>query len=93
MLQEGIGEAVTSSEYVSDVSLKNPDFVPKTIFEKNVSPGLQKWQLYKNIVRKLESVGFLQIDDYDISVLKYRLHAIKKGISPLRVIIPEWNIT
>ena len=42
MLQEGIGEAVTSSEYVSDVSLKNPDFVPKTIFEKNVSPGLQK---------------------------------------------------
>lgn len=23
-------------------SLKNPDFVPKTIFEKNISPGLLK---------------------------------------------------
>ena len=44
MLQESIGDAVTSSEYVSDASLKNPDFVPKTIFEKNISPGLQKWQ-------------------------------------------------
>ena len=42
MLQENIGEAVSSSEFVSEASLKNPDFVPKTIFEKNVSPGLQK---------------------------------------------------
>ena len=42
MLQESIGKEVSSSEYVSEASLKNPDFVPKTIFEKNVSPGLEK---------------------------------------------------
>ena len=34
-------ESNTSVE-VSEDSLKNPDFVPSSIFEKNVSPGILK---------------------------------------------------
>lgn len=33
--------STTSTENVEDISLKSKKFVPKTIFEKNVSPSLQ----------------------------------------------------
>ena len=42
MLEEANVKVVATSEGVAEISLKNPEFVPKTIFEKNVSPGLQK---------------------------------------------------
>ena len=34
--------AINSEQTMDESSLKNPDFVPKTVFEKNISPGLLK---------------------------------------------------
>ena len=42
MLSENDGDIIDKTREIQTNSLTNPDFVPKTIFEKNVSPGLQK---------------------------------------------------
>ena len=42
MLSENDGNIFDKTGEIQTNSLANPDFVPKTIFEKNVSPGLQK---------------------------------------------------
>ena len=43
MLEESNGTSGASSETdVVQPTLKNPDFVPTTIFEKNISPGILK---------------------------------------------------
>ena len=42
MLNENEEKIINKSNETHGNSLTNPHFVPKTIFEKNVSPGLQK---------------------------------------------------
>ena len=43
LLEESNSNSARNSEQTMDESsLKNPDFVPKTVFEKNISPGLLK---------------------------------------------------
>ena len=43
LLEESNSNSTINSEQTMDESsLKNPDFVPKTVFEKNISPGLLK---------------------------------------------------
>jgi len=42
LLSENDSNIFDKTGEIQTNSLTNPDFVPKTIFEKNVSPGLQK---------------------------------------------------